>query len=336
MRKRASPPNGKNNGFLERNRRSKGYLLRKRARRGAVSLVRGLLLIGLCFMIIQPMIIRFGASLMAEGDLYDTTVVVLPKRATLENYAHVFSLTQMPYSMLNTFWVSLAVSLFQVASCTLVGYGFARFKFKGRGLLFALVVTTIIIPPQTISTALYVRFSFFDIFGIFTALSGKPLNLRGSIAPYLMMSATCMGLKNGLYIFMLRQYFTGVSKSLEEAAYVDGCGVLHTFARVMLPDALPIIVSCFLFSFVWQWTDIFYTRNFLSGLNLYAANLVAMPNRMRLYFSPGSDVEAFIPLAREQQLVSIGVLVCCVPLIVLYIFAQRSFVESIALSGSKE
>ena len=98
-------------------------------------------------------------------------------------------------------------------------------------------------------------FANFDLFGLIPLLNGgKSINLRGQVTPYVMMSLTCMGLKDGLYIYMLRQYFKGVPKSLEEAAYVDGCGTLHTFLKVMLPDAMPIITSCFLFAFVWQWT----------------------------------------------------------------------------------
>ena len=95
------------------------------------------------------------------------------------------------------------------------------------------------------------------MFGLIEAIRGETLNLRGSVLPYYLMSAGCMGLKNGLYIYMTRQFFRNQPKELEEAAYVDGCGTLRTFFRIMLPDAKPIITSCFLFSFVWQWTDSF-------------------------------------------------------------------------------
>jgi multiple sugar transport system permease protein len=152
------------------------------------------------------------------------------------------------------------------------------------------------------------------------------------------MSLTCMGLKNGLYIYMLRQYFRGIPKSLEEAAYVDGCSTMHTFLRIMLPDAVPTIMSCFLFGFVWQWTDLFYTRNFLTTTTrpLYATELSTIVSRMSRYFSADASKPIIVPVGRQQQLISIGVLVCCIPLIILYAFAQRTFVESILMSGSKE
>ena len=328
---------------ISRNRKSGGYLWKNRLRKGTISVVRGLLLFGLCFMIIQPILTRFGISLMSEADLYDSTVVLLPRNVTLENYNIVFELTSFfrngfPYldSMLNTLWVSLVVSLLQIVSCTLVGYGFARYNFPLKKFWFACVIAVIVIPPQTISIALYANFNTFDIFGIFTALTGKPLNLLNSTVPYMLMSLTCMGLKDGLYIYMLRTYFEGIPKSLEEAAFVDGCSTLHTFVRIMLPDAIPTIASCFLFSFVWQWTDLFYTRSFFKTINMYSTKLNGMVSQMSRYFSKDPSTAVTVPQAREQQLLNIGVLVCIIPLIILYIFTQKTFVQSIAMSGSKE
>jgi len=326
-----------------RNKKNGGYLFRSRVKKGSISIVRGLLLFGLCFMIIQPIISRIGIALMTERDLYDSTIVLLPRHVTLDNFKIVFDLTNFlkkgfPYldSMLNTLWVSLVVSLLQVISCTLVGYGFARYSFPLKKFWFSCVIAVIIIPPQTISIALYANFNAFDIFGIFTALTGKPLNLLSSTLPYMLMSLTCMGLKDGLYIYMLRTYFQGIPKSLEEAAYVDGCSTMHTFVRIMLPDAIPTIASCFLFSFVWQWTDLFYTRNFFKSINMYSTKLSGMVAQMSRYFSQDKNVAVVVSQAREQQLLNIGVLICIIPLIVLYVFTQKTFVQSIAMSGSKE
>ena len=317
-------------------KRDTKYVVMSKIKKYGVSIIRGLLLFGLCFMIIQPMIIRFSTSLMVESDLYDSTIVLLPRHVTLDNYRIVADLTSFPKSMINTLWTSLLVSVCQVIACTLVGYGFARYSFPFKKFWFACVVLLIIVPPQTIQTALYVQFASFDFLGIFRAATGKPLNLRTSILPYVLMSLTCMGLKDGLYIYMLRQYFKSIPKSLEEAAYVDGCSTMHTFVKIMLPDALPTIASCFLFSFVWQWTDLFYSRNFLSGYSIYSVQLSSIVSRMSRYFNKGSDVAMVVPNARQQQLIFVGVLICSVPLIILYIFTQRTFVESIAMSGSKE
>ena len=327
---------GKNASFRERNRRSGGYLLKRRVKEISVSVIRALLMFGLCFMIISPMISRISMSFMDEKDLYDTTIVLLPRNVTLDNFVVVARATSMPTSMINTLWISIASSILQIISCTLVAYGFARFEFPLKKFWFACVVILIIIPPQTIQSALYRTFTRFDLFGIISLINGEPINIRKSLWPYLMMCLTCMGLKDGLYIYMLRQYFKGVPESLEEAAYVDGCSTFHTFVKIMLPDALPTIASCFLFSFVWQWTDLFYARNFLSGYKLYAPELSSITDRIGDELTRQAGTPVTPSQARSLQLIAIGVLFCCIPLIILYCFTQRTFVESLAMTGSKE
>ena len=365
---------GENKSFRERNRRSGGYLLKRRASQIAVSVIRGLLVFGLCFMIIQPLLTRFSMGLMEEKDLYDSTIILLPRHVTLDNYRIVAELTDLKTigggwtfrAILNTLWVSVLVSFCQIVSTTLAAYGFARYEFPGKKIWFGCVIALIIIPPQTIQSALYMNFNSFDILkifkvfgvdaegltfgqrllsiidgtgtGLFAALGGSALNLRANVSAYVIMALTCMGLKDGLYIYMMRQYFQSIPTSLEEAAYVDGCGTMHTFVRIMLPDALPTIASCFLFSFVWQWTDVFYARLFLpsNSISTYATQMSSMVTRMGRYFSADASKAVVVPNGRQQQLISIAVLICAIPLIILYLFTQRTFVESLAMSGSKE
>ena len=217
-----------------------------------------------------------------------------------------------------------------------MAYGFARYDFPLKKFWFGCVVLLIIVPPTTIQTSLYMYFANFDFLGIVTAIKGGPINLRTSLIPYAAMSLTCMGLKNGLYIYMLRQYFKNVPDSLEEAAFVDGCSTMRTFTQIMLPDAMPTIASCFLFSFVWQWTDLFYSRNFLSTYKVYSVELSSIVSRMSRYFAQGTNQAIVVPNGRQQQLIAIGVLICCIPLIILYCFSQKTFVQSLAMTGSKE
>ena len=120
--------------------------------------------------------------------------------------------------------------------CSVVGYGFSRFQFPFKKFWFFCVILVIVIPPQTISTSLFLHFRYFKLFG-------ATLNLRGSMLPYIMMCLGCMGLKNGLYIFMIRQFFMGFPFELEEAAYVDGCGPLKTFVRIMIPGPRSVSLS---------------------------------------------------------------------------------------------
>mgnify|MGYP000872844021 CR=1 FL=1 len=324
----------KTESFWKRNEASAGILLRETAKKWIVAIFRALLLFGMCFLILQPIFNKISISFMAERDLYDTTIVVIPKHPTLDNYHIASGLMSYWKSLFNTIWVSLLVSSIEVFMCSLVGYGFARFEFPLKNFWFFCVILVIIIPPQTISTSLYLHFRYFDIFGLFKMLTGSAINLRSSMMPYLFMCFGCMGLKDGLYIFMTRQYFRGFPYELEEAAYVDGCGSFSTFIRIMLPGAKPIITSCFLFSFVWQWTDSFYTELFLGKINMLSTQLAALAERLQTYMTLTLG-KSMVTEAYTQAINSTGILMVILPLIILYLFAQRLFVESLTTTGVK-
>ena len=321
--------------FVERNRLSGGYLLKKIVMKYAVSICRFILLFGMCFLILQPIFNKISISFMPEKDLYNPIVISIPENFTTENYLLAAKLMNYSKSLLNSFVVSLTIAILQISMCTLVGYGFARFEFPLKKFWFACVMLVILIPPQTISGSLHLHFRYFDILGIFKAITGDTINLRGSKIPYYLMSAGCMGLKNGLYIFMIRQFFRNIPKELEEAAYVDGCGTLKTFIRIMLPDAKPILTSCFLFAFVWQWTDGFYSKMFLGGTELVSTNLARIVDSLGAWMQRETGATVTISVAWSNCILATGTLMIIVPLIILYLFAQKGFVESLSSSGIK-
>jgi len=324
----------KRNDFWQRNRLSDGYLLKKTILNYALKILRFLLMFGLCFLILQPILNKISVSIMATKDIFDSTINVVPRNFSTENIRLTVYLMDYPSALTNSLLISLSISLVQLISCTLVGYGFARFNFPFKKFLFACVILVIVIPPQTISTSLYLHFRYFDIFGIVSLINGDTANLRGSAIPYYLMSVGCMGLKNGLYIYLIRQFFRGIPKELEEAAYVDGCGTLSTFFRIMLPDAKPILTSCFLFSFVWQWTDNFYSGMFLGKTKLLSTELESLADTLGNYLADGKGTQQ-VSVGYVQQINSIGTLLVVTPLILLYLVAQRGFVESLSQTGIK-
>lgn len=347
--------------FWERNRLSEGYLLRKTITKWAIIIGRALLLFGMCFMIVQPILNKVSMSFMAEEDLYNTNVISIPEHFTTENYGMASMALVYPKTLKDTVILCLTSAILQVVMCTLVGYGFARFDFPLKKFWFGCVILAIIVPPQLISTSLHLHFRFFDLFslpwlakevaedgtvtwiyktlpGIIQLISGKSLNLKSSMTPYYILSGTCMGLKNGLYIFLIRQFFRTIPKELEEAAYVDGCGTLRTFIRIMLPDAKPIITSCFLFSFVWQWTDGFYTRIFLpvnDDFNFLGLRLNQIGDFMKKYLLDDLTNTRGATTGYINCIVSTGTLMVIAPVLLIYLFAQKGFVESLSSSGIK-
>lgn len=300
-----------------------------------VSICRFILLFGMCFLILQPILNKISVSFMTEEDLYNPIVVSIPEHFTTENYLLAAELMNYSKAIVNSFVISLTIAVLQIAVCTLVGYGFARFNFPLKKFWFACVIMVILIPPQTISSSLFLHFRFFDVFGIFKLIKGETINLRGSVLPYYLMSGGCMGLKNGLYIFLIRQFFRNIPVDMEEAAYVDGCGTLKTFVRIMLPEAKPILTSCILFAFVWQWTDGFYSKMFLGTTSLVSTGLARLVDSLGAYIQRLTGTLTTVSIAYSNCILATGTLMIIVPLIILYLFAQRAFVESISNSGIK-
>lgn len=300
---------------------------------------RAVLLFGLCFLILQPLLDKLSVSFMEQRDLYDGTVISIPRHFTLGNYLLAGRLLSFWSSAFQTLFIVLVSSALQITACMLAAYGFARYKFPLKNFWFLCVMLIIVVPPQTIMASLYLNFRFFDVLGLIKFFGGTPVNMLNSVAGYWLLSAGGMGLKSGLYIFMLRQYFRGVPKELEEAAYVDGCGRFMTFIRIMLPDAAPMLTSCFLFSFVWQWTDSFYSTLFLTNYKMLASGLGGLADRLAEWWAVVNGSNAVsgtvAPVAYTQAIIATGMLMCLAPLILLYLAAQKAFVESLSQTGIK-
>ncbi|MFW6256634.1 MAG: carbohydrate ABC transporter permease [Bacillota bacterium] len=290
-----------------------------------VSLLRAVFIIGVSYIILQPLLTKLSSSFMVEADLYDQTVVWIPSKFTLEHYRTVWEHMNYSTALFNSFTLSTVVSTLQLFSCTLVGYGLARFNFKGSSLLFGLVIFTLIVPPQLIMIPLYLNFRFFNLYGL---LGEEGINLLGSYWPYILTSITSTGLRNGLFIYIMRQFFKGMPRGLEEAAYVDGAGPYRTFFRIMLPGALPGMIIVFLFAFVWTWNDYFFMNLFVGGKGEFLTQaldglaLKALEGDHNLL---GGQYSSLIN--------NTGSLFFITPLLLLYAFLQRYFIESVERTG---
>ena len=292
------------------------------------SLFRAVLLIGLGFIILEPVIMQLSTSFKSISDLYDGSVYLVAKSPTVNNYRRVWEYLDYPVRFVNSLLYSLACSLLQLMSCTLVAYGISRFRFRGRNLILGMVIFTLVIPPQTVLLSLYFQFQYFSPLSIFSlGMSLQGANLIGTPWPLLILSATAVGFKNGLYIFMLRQHFKNVPKELEEAASIDGCGAFQTFFRVILPGAKPMLSSILLFSFVWQWNDYFYTTTLTPGMKIFTTVISGVGHNI------ARGDEQVIGNMQNMLYDSAAFILFIIPLIVLYLFTQKGFVQSIERSG---
>lgn len=287
--------------------------------------VRFLLLVGLSFVIIYPFLAKVSSMFMSTADLRDNTVWFIPRRPTLLNIRNVLYYGDYWHALRNTGLLSGLCALLQTASCTVIAYGLAKFRFRGRNLLLVLTVLTIVIPPQTIYISLYTKFRYFDVWGLLSLLGLTPLNLTESVTPMAILSATGLGLKNGLYILMLMQLFRNLPHSLSEAAYVDGAGVMRTFWQINMPQARPMMVSVFLLSFAWQWTDTFYSDLFFRQVPLLKNTLTAV--------STVTAIGAVNGNALSGTLKNTAVILAILPLLAVYLFGQRFLIQGVERTG---
>jgi len=304
----------------------------KKVKNTLFNIFRFILLAGICYYILYPFLVKLLLSVMEKGDLYDSTVGIIPRHFTLENLQKVFKYLDYPKSFFMTLAVSLLTTAAQLASCTLVGYGFARYDFPFKKLLFGAVLFILIIPPSTIIIPMYLNYRFFDFSGgLLNMLTGGSVNLIGSVWTFIISGLTCMGYKCGLYIYLIRQYYRSVPKELEEAAMLDGAGHFSTFTRVMLPNAKSILVVVGMLSFVWQWTDIFYSSWFMKTDNLLSRKLSSLV--MNVAVKESVNGVSSMDTNYETLLNATGCMLLILPLVIFYILAQKSFVQSVERSG---
>ncbi len=308
-----------------------GYVFAKFIANLAIALI----LIGLSYIILYPLIYSLSQAVRSVNDMYDTTIIYIPKHFTLENFKDAWEVLKFPEILKNTVNIALWPTILQVCSCALAGYGFARFKFRGKGVLFFLVLLTIIVPPSTIMVPMYTSFRQFDPLYVATAMHSfgwihEPyLDLTDSLWSFILPALFASGLKSGLFIFVYRQFFSGFPKELEEAAYIDGCGAMKTFLRILVPNAGPAFVTVFLFCFVWYWNDYYTVPMFMPNIETLPSALGNMHANMIGYGGAyrGADALSLYPILRA------GIILYISPLLIMFIILQRKFTESIARSG---
>jgi multiple sugar transport system permease protein len=268
---------------------------------GKVLLYAVLVLIALFFVL--PLLWMVSTALKFESAVF-TDKGFIPEAPTLENFARILTATgDTPVFrwMLNSFIVATAGTILTVVLTSLSAYAFARIDFPGRGILFGLLITTLLLPGVMF---LVPQFILVDILGLLNTYPGM-------ILP---------GLAGVFGVFFMRQFFMGIPIELEEAAYVDGANRLRTFLSVVLPLALPALATLAVISFLAYWND------YLWPLIICQGDGCTLPPGLRNF--QGSYTAAF-------GLLMAGATLAAIPVLVIYVFAQRWIVQSVTSSGVK-
>lgn len=311
----------------ERKRKSAAIRRTRKFQAILISILRAIILGGLCFVILYPTIQQVLLALRAPGDANDPSVIWIPKNWSLMNFEIASIAMHYWNALLNTIKLSAVSMVLQLASTALAGYAFSRLKFKGSNILFIFVLITIILPPQALSLAQYLYF--------------RDIQLIGKESSIYLMSGLGMGIRSGIFIYIFRSFFKGLPKELEEAAQIDGANVFRIFWNVMLPNARGAIVTVSLFAFVWQWNDTYFVKIFEVAKEEFPILTMELLNvaenvRVALFYTGGLELigqEIWSNPLFLATISNVSALLMMLPLLIMYLFVQKQFVESIERTG---
>ena len=293
---------------------------------------RVLILLAIGYIIIYPLFYMIVTSLRDKQSYYTAATVWIP---TSINPA--FSYGKAIYSMrlweglTNTFVLEIVAALMEVVTCAIAAYGFARFKFKFKGLLMAGLFLTVLVPETMIIIPRMVNYSkmdFFGILGFFDTLTGIDLrpNLIGSPLAFYLPSLFAMGLRSGILIFIYIQFFKGLPYELEEAAWVDGAGPVRTFLSIAVPSSGVVFITVIVFSVIWHWNDTVLASMYVKGNYPLSVHLERINMTLAGQGFYSSNVET-------QSILMAACFLFIIPMLVFYMILQRWFIESIDRVG---
>lgn len=296
----------------------KRFLFGSRSSYGALfTIVLYLLLIALGFVYLYPLLFMFVTSLKSPTDLLNPMVQWVPTEIYIGNYVKAWRVLNYPTTIVSSILVSFIPSLIQAAVCSVIGYGLARYRFKGKGLIFALIMATFIIPAQ--NTAIPQMLTF------------KSLGLLGNIFAIILPALFGQGYRSAIFILIFYQTFMSLPKVLEEAARLDGASDLKVFLLVGLPAAVPAFIVSIIFSTVWYWNESYLTLMFLEGGVQTLPMQLAKFTQAYENLYPSGMVNIFDRLNEAVKLA--GTFLNILPLLVMYFVLQKWFVESVEMTG---
>jgi multiple sugar transport system permease protein len=267
------------------------------------------LLIGFSLLFIYPFAWLLAASFKPRGQVFDNALI--PKTFLPSNYMDVFNQLPLVNWMFNSLAIAVLAAGAVAVSSSIVAFGFAYFKFPGRGFLFALVLATMMLPGAVTMIPTY--------------LIWKALGLLGTWAP--LFAANLFG--SAFYIFLQRQFFLGLPRELFEAARIDGANYWKMFWRIAMPLSIPSFIIVFLFEFQASWNNLQSALIYLNAgsVDEYTAPLGIAYAMTR--YSPTAGGQG------DYQYVMVAAVLVTIPMLLLFAFGQRYFIEGVATQGRK-
>ena len=257
---------------------------------------------------IYPLIWMVMSSFKENSTIFSTAGSLIPEKFIVSNYStgwKGFGKISFATFFKNSIFISVVATLGTVASSALVAYGFARFKFRGKSILFAAMLLSMMLPAQVLMIPQYLWYQKLGWVGTYLPL----------IVPY------CFAVQ-GFFVYLIMNFINGIPTELDEAAKIDGCSYYSIFFRIILPLVVPALITAGIFSFIWRWEDFLSPLLYVNKSELYPISLA-----LKLFCDPASTSD-------YGAMFSMSVL-SILPLMVIFILLQRYLVEGIASSGIK-
>lgn len=267
-----------------------------------------ILVCGFAFVMIYPLLWMILSSFKPTNTVFTTAQELLPRTWTLENYANGwkgFANVNFGRFFLNSLLISVMATLGTLASSSIVAYGFARLKFKGRGILFSAMLVTMMLPAQVLMIPQYIWYQKLGWVGNYLPL----------IVPYWFAI-------QGFFVYLMTNFIGGIPKDLDEAAKIDGCSTYGIFTRIILPLIVPALITGGIFSFIWRWDDFLSALLYVSKTETYPVSLA-----LKLFCDPSSSSDYGAMFAMSTLSI--------LPVVLIFVTLQKYLVEGIATSGLK-
>lgn len=283
-----------------------------------------IMLIALAFVFLQPFIYMLVNSFKTYTDTMNVSIKWIPREGTLQNWALAADALNLDVTFFNSIFVTSLATFGHLLSCSFVAYGFTRFNFPGKGILFAVVILSIIVPVQTLSVPMYMLYSRLDWIGTYN--------------PLIVPTFLGVGLSGGIFIFLFRQYYLSLPASLEEAAAIDGCSEYGTFFKIILPSTGSTFLVSFVLSFVWHWNDFFEPGLYINNTKRFL--LPQMLPTLYDFFdkiAAGTSQESLETLLQYHAgVIMAATLICVLPLLIMFLFLNNKFMQGIERTGLVE
>ncbi len=307
------------------------YQLKKQLSSVVANVARYIVIISFGYMLIYPIIFLVFNALKSTADYYDVTVQWVPKNWSLNSFKLAIQILDYGKALISTISNEIVAALIEVFSCMVAAYGLSRFDIKGKKILTFIMIITMLIPFPMLLIPSYVNYRFVDFLGILKLIGGLVgTELRPSILDtplvFWIPSLLAVGLKGSLFIYIYCQFFKGLPRELEEAAWMDGAGAWKTFISIIIPSSVTSIITVLLFSVIWHWNDYYLAQTYLSKdypLGVLLVNINQLVSR---------SVEGVTSMNQGGIIMAASFLMIA-PMLVFYILLQKKFVASVSTSG---